>query len=404
MSRNVTLVRLRPTGHGLPPHRRSAFAVFAFALAVGTLVHEWNSTFTAWVVIPVVVAALAVLVRPASPVRLVLADGDSRRRMHRAAAGSGQPPGTPGGARRRAWALVARASGALTRRRARSRHNSTIESRPFSRLGFILMWFLAALAKLNGGVPGHGIDLRGVDPGIDPARRRPAGSWSRPSSRGTLAVETLTSDPPHVPPHPAVRTHGRVCRSTPSRPSPDTHGSRGSPGRSTPCSSRPRSWLAPRSSLARSCPRALRRAVDATSARPWPAVLLGAVAFIVGHYVLVPALGPFAGGARNWGAILVCLGWMGFTSVVLWRLRGSWFPGASRPRAGLAVRQVVLVIGLVVLVLNGMSPYLGLKTTAAFTMFSNLRTEPGHWNPLVRAGVGPGLQLVERRRCAFRPQ
>jgi hypothetical protein len=32
------------------------------------------------------------------------------------------------------------------------------------------------------------------------------------------------------------------------------------------------------------------------------------------------------------------------------------------------------------LVLNALSPYAGLKTEASFAMFSNLQTEPGHWN------------------------
>ena len=34
-------------------------------------------------------------------------------------------------------------------------------------------------------------------------------------------------------------------------------------------------------------------------------------------------------------------------------------------------------------VLNGMCPYLGLKTDSSFAMFSNLRTEPGFANHLV---------------------
>ena len=34
-------------------------------------------------------------------------------------------------------------------------------------------------------------------------------------------------------------------------------------------------------------------------------------------------------------------------------------------------------------VVNGFCPYLGLKTQGSFTMFSNVRTEDGHWNHLV---------------------
>ena len=40
-----------------------------------------------------------------------------------------------------------------------------------------------------------------------------------------------------------------------------------------------------------------------------------------------------------------------------------------------------LVIGLAIV--NGLCPYLGLKTQGSFTMFSNVRTEAGNWNHLV---------------------
>lgn len=43
----------------------------------------------------------------------------------------------------------------------------------------------------------------------------------------------------------------------------------------------------------------------------------------------------------------------------------------------------ILVAGAALLVLNGLAPYLGLKTDTSFEMFSGLRTEPGAWNSLV---------------------
>ena len=43
----------------------------------------------------------------------------------------------------------------------------------------------------------------------------------------------------------------------------------------------------------------------------------------------------------------------------------------------------MFVLGIFPLVVNGLSPYLGLKTESTFTMFSNLRTEGGYWNHLV---------------------
>ena len=49
------------------------------------------------------------------------------------------------------------------------------------------------------------------------------------------------------------------------------------------------------------------------------------------------------------------------------------------PRVG----HPILVVGILVLVLNGLCPYLGLKTDNSFEMFSGLRTEPGAWNHLV---------------------
>lgn len=40
----------------------------------------------------------------------------------------------------------------------------------------------------------------------------------------------------------------------------------------------------------------------------------------------------------------------------------------------------VFAVGILLLVANSLSPYLGLKTESSFTMFSNLQTEAGYWN------------------------
>ena len=50
-------------------------------------------------------------------------------------------------------------------------------------------------------------------------------------------------------------------------------------------------------------------------------------------------------------------------------------PARSRPRI-----QAVFAVGIALLAINGLSPYLGLKSATSFNMFSNLRTEPGRWN------------------------
>jgi len=52
-----------------------AFAVFAAVFAVGTLIHECQSAIVWWIAIPVAVAALVVLPRPASPARSKVSSG-----------------------------------------------------------------------------------------------------------------------------------------------------------------------------------------------------------------------------------------------------------------------------------------------------------------------------------------
>lgn len=51
--------------------------------------------------------------------------------------------------------------------------------------------------------------------------------------------------------------------------------------------------------------------------------------------------------------------------------------GAPRSAARL---HPIAAAALAILVVNAASPYVGLRTEATFTMFSNLQTEPGHWN------------------------
>ncbi len=54
----------------------------------------------------------------------------------------------------------------------------------------------------------------------------------------------------------------------------------------------------------------------------------------------------------------------------------------DRPRGRLRIGHPILVVGVLVLVVNGLCPYLGLKTDTSFAMFSGLRTEQGAWNHL----------------------
>lgn len=65
---------------------------------------------------------------------------------------------------------------------------------------------------------------------------------------------------------------------------------------------------------------------------------------------------------------------------VLLLLRARPLP---RPTGGLRLGHPVFVVGFLVLLLNAVSPYVGFKTESSFAMFSNLQTEPGGWNHVV---------------------
>jgi hypothetical protein len=377
---DVHLVRLTASERPGPPHRRSAFTVFAFALAVGVVVHEWNSTWDPRVAVPATAAALAVMLKPASPVRLVVLMAAMVVEYVRQLPDPVNHQVLLGvlGVALAVWWL-----GLLARRPDVARDPAQLYDRiaPFLRLAFILMWIVAALAKVNAGFLDTGsscavwivesIPVVQVPPLLVPV-----------VIAGTLAVELSL---------PLLLLFHRT-RPLALAVALPFHALSALAGHSwfsglawafyalfLPPVVMARGIIVARRLL----PPWLRRGVDGARHRPWLTLGLGTAAFVIGHDVLVPALGPFAGGARHWGAVLVCLAWMAFTAVVLWRLRRSWFPGVPRPRARLGVRSPVLVLGLVVLLFNAAGPYVGLKTDAAFTMFSNLRTEPGHWNPLL---------------------
>ncbi len=79
-----------------------------------------------------------------------------------------------------------------------------------------------------------------------------------------------------------------------------------------------------------------------------------------------------------WGTRLAVLVLVAGAGLVLVACRGH---DTEPPRS--PMRSPVLVAGILLLVLNATSPYLGLKTESSFEMFSNLRTEAGRWNHLV---------------------
>ena len=76
--------------------------------------------------------------------------------------------------------------------------------------------------------------------------------------------------------------------------------------------------------------------------------------------------------------LLLGLGMTVTSAVVLFSPSGEFAPLASPFR----LRSAWLVPGLLLIIVNGASPYLGLKTGVAYTMYSNLRTEDGFENHL----------------------
>ena len=75
--------------------------------------------------------------------------------------------------------------------------------------------------------------------------------------------------------------------------------------------------------------------------------------------------------------VLVALALCGGAVLALALRRGGpsvYSSGSVRPW------HPVFVVGILLLVVNSLSPYLGLKTESSFTMFSNLQTERGAWN------------------------
>lgn len=146
----------------------------------------------------------------------------------------------------------------------------------------------------------------------------------------------------------------------------------------------------------RSLPAPVRRGL-AAAARHAPITLTSfGVAWVSALWLVMLAPGAPEWYVR-WGlSALVCVLWMTFTASLLVRLRRHWiggpalraslrdhWAGPARPRASLRVRNGVMLLGLAALVLTAAMPYLGLKTRTAFTMYSNIRTEPGYWNHLL---------------------
>jgi hypothetical protein len=368
----------RGVGTGRAPALRGvAFAVFAVAFAVGTLVHEFQSTSLWWVAIPIAVVAFAVILRPNRPGWLVallallaleavtaLPDPINHQILMGILGLTLGP-----------WWLwlrlrapeVADDPAAMWDRMA-----------PYLRLSFVLLWAAAAVAKLNTGFTDLAAScsvwiLQSIPFVEVPTPTQPLVIY------GTMALEL--SIPTmllfhRTRPFAIVAAFGFHLVSCFAG-----HSSFSGFAWSMYLLFLPPATLARGVVLARrAVPQGLLRTAVA---RPVAAVVALSVLWVLGRYVAVGLLpGSLRGGARHWGALLICVTFMVLTGALLVRLRAHWLP-ARGPRASLRVTNVVMVLGIGLVLFTAAMPYLGLKTRAAFTMFSNVRTEPGHWNHLL---------------------
>lgn len=116
---------------------------------------------------------------------------------------------------------------------------------------------------------------------------------------------------------------------------------------------------------------------------PWaqPAALLGLVGTWLAGALLASSQPAIAESVIDTGtrAIVVALVLAAAAVALAFRRDGSR-GGRTRATGSLRFAHPILVLGVCLVVLNAASPYLGLKTSSSFNMFSNLRTEAGRWN------------------------
>lgn len=84
----------------------------------------------------------------------------------------------------------------------------------------------------------------------------------------------------------------------------------------------------------------------------------------------------------RWTAIGLVMVWLSLWVYLMLRHHRQWLTGGDRSTT-LRIRDGVLIGAMVVLAVNSLSPYIGLKTDWSFSQYGNLRTEAGHWNHLV---------------------
>ncbi|MBA2115416.1 HTTM domain-containing protein [Bremerella alba] len=86
----------------------------------------------------------------------------------------------------------------------------------------------------------------------------------------------------------------------------------------------------------------------------------------------------------RFGQLLFALYYAG-AALLVWKMYGrSLFDSSDRPpAASLRLASAGLAIVPLIIILNALCPYIGLKTESSFTMYSNLQTEGNQWNHLL---------------------
>jgi len=82
------------------------------------------------------------------------------------------------------------------------------------------------------------------------------------------------------------------------------------------------------------------------------------------------------------GQLLFAFYYLGFTALLVSLLRQPVHASTADPNPTFRLAQPIYLLLPFALILNGLCPYLGLKTESSFAMYSNLQTEGQQWNHL----------------------
>lgn len=379
-----------PSGHGAsigdaawrerPGRGRIAFAVWATALGAGVLFHEWQIGPSPWSIHgAAALAAIAVLLRPASTARLVVLLGLLAVELVVDLPNPSNHLVVVGvfGAAVFTWWLAL-----LARSPSRAREPAYVYERvaPFLRTGFIMAWYLIAFAKLNSGFVDTNTTCAAWILAQIPVLQVPDG-LNGLLSAGTIlmefAIPTLLIFPRTRPLgvalglgfHLVAAAGGHTAFSGLAWSFYPLFLSQGTLAR---IAATARGVFSPRT----------RRTIVSLARSPLTWVVLAAI-WLLATNVVQALPGEWEARGRRWGAAL---------PYGVYALAWGWLLIGSRRRLlltdrmkgfELSFREPVLAAALVLLVVNAASPYVGLKTRYSFTMYSNLRTEPGYWNHLV---------------------